>query len=1131
MIEINFYHQSKSLFFWSLFILSSSLEVIIVYPDNRGDTPEKNNSLSEFSLSNKASTDVDWHTCYYSEVKDCLEEFPNAVILLDLSTDYGNQYAISQLCLDNRLIHLSYQLFSKYSIQQSYSISSSLNEQQGALFSLLGYFNWTQGVAFINQKYLEAKKHFLSFSAEFKILSVETMTSFDDLVNREVSRLGATLYYVLLEPSESLFLQKSLQSAKLLIAGNGIILNQESGYGCELEGALIITEMGYENDLSFEEYVQHSIINTIGFISNTTSRGTYDEIRILLDSSMSTPNNKRNFSIVNIQKGKRKIVGSITHDGVIIFNNITFPGNAYSTPKSAKKVLHLSINAGTTNPGAQPSMTQKLGSMGAYACLKRINEGNDILPNFHTELFNFDCGVTIFNAAFAKSCFSHDIDKLGLAHLNSYGSGMAIGTMKTFAQLNISLPCIGSTNGDISLKSSQNYPMYVRTISSVTYIENIVLVKALGWKKAAILYENSSWGIASYSITQNTAKSVGLEIINSEKLRAIPPSLDRNSIKNHTDAFQGVIDSQARLFIMVFQCPMCNYALETFYDLGMRKGDIIIFTVTPDPLTYISINDTSLQKRLEIGHSMIRLITPSWLGDIGQDALKRIWAMYNIAPNTFGCNYYDGAYLVANALDFMINRGQDYTNPYKLMQALRVQRFASCTGYVQIEQNSNDRIFDLYQFEVANVNQAQGTANISLVGTLKPFSTQLLYFEKPLIYPDGTTIKPPDLRVTDGKCPFPENKIQTFAKGRILLFGICFTMALIAGIITFLIRKKWWNERINDLVERQEVSLQDFIVAATIVIEAFQFASMGPDFQALISLLSQLSQAISFDLNDFIEFKNGFFWIIADIVLGSIGLWVILCTVVLLRLHEIYDNIWIFRNLGILSEYLIPILGNLCFIPFISICLEMFQCDQSIGDDFTDSFLAKDCYYFCWKDEHLIYALLSIVALLLYQPLAVFFRPVWQELQLNLHVKALPIYLMVKSIVQMMLITLNKTLKRASDISHGIVFIVIMTAYVWYILKYNAFNYGRFNFWQALSLIVVIWLALLSVILLSAGGNSIVYITILIVGWAMIGLVGILIQKKKYPSLLYKKKPRNESALFSFAFNFSLKSSIYLIDD
>ncbi|CAG9319079.1 unnamed protein product [Blepharisma stoltei] len=1108
--------------------VSSSLEILLIHPDDSDNDFIIANNISIFELSKKTFSSADLHECWFSNIRTCVEEYPNAGIFLDLSIESTTQYLLAQICQNLDAIHLVIQATLKYWDRWTYSITTSLKDQMAAFFALSSYHNWSQGSVFFNEENYQIKEKFLEFSTDFKISMIESLTSVNDLVRREISKLGVNLYYVFVHPSDAIILQDSLINHKLLVSGNGIIYTQASSYGCNYDGALIVTEADYEYYSTLLEYIEDLIINTIGFITKNTPTGSIQEVKLFLESLMPSHYSKRNFSLVNIQNGKRAKVGSITNNQITIFSKIIFPGNTTLIPKSAKKMLNFSISAGTTNPGSQSSMTQKLGSMGAYALVQKINEGNDLLPNFNMNLFSFDCGVTLYNANFAKTCFRQDFDKIGLAHLTSYGSLMAIGTMKTFFFLNITVPSIGSTNGDPSLSSVKNYPMYVRVVSSVTYNEGIVLIKALGWKKAAILYENSSWGISIYTISIKTAKSVDLEFINPENLRAVPPILDRNSIRNYKYLFQSVIDSHAMLFIMVFQCPMCNYALELFYDLGLRKGDIVVYSHNPDPLDFISTADSYLYKRKEIGCSMTRLVMPVWLGEVGQDALKRIWSTYNTRPTTLSCYYFDSAYLLAHALDYMINRGQDYTDPINAMQAIRNQRFLSCSGYVLIEQNPNDRLFDAYQFDQVTLNQTTGNLSINIAGYLKPFSTQLIYILNPLIYPDGTMKKPSDLRNVNDDCPFPKNKIKTFAKGRGLLFGICFTSAFIAGIVTIVIKKKLWNFAIIELLE-PEASFQDFIVAATIFIESFQFASMGPDFSVLSTLLYSLTQLTTIDLENFIKFEKGMFWIIVNIVFCGIWLWVLLCIVILLRLHEKYDNLWVFRNLGLLGENLMPILGNLCFIPFISICLDIFQCDQSIGDNFTESFLSKDCYCFCWKEEHLTYAIISFICLLAYQPLAVLFRPLWQELQLMLHVKALPLYLMVKSIAQIALIVLNKTIKRTNALSHGITFIFIMSLYVWYILVFKAFNYGRFNLWQALSLIAVIWLAFLSTFILVAHGNTIVYFLLLIIGWIFIGVFGIFVQKKKYPSLLFKKKVRNEYALFRFAFNF--RSSIYSIDE
>ncbi|CAG9319089.1 unnamed protein product [Blepharisma stoltei] len=1120
---------------WTLLLLisfpqiSSCLEAIIVYTDINSLNSGNFNQSSILEITHSLAYLVDWHKCSISEIQICLENFPNSLILLDLSNDIEDQWAISRVCISYSIIHLVYQSKLKFEDEWTYSVVPSSNEQIEALLSVSSYLNWTQGTVFTSMENYGMKEKFFDHSNGFNFLSVESKSNISELVKRTVFRMGSTLYYVLCGLPESLKLQNLLYSSQLLEAGNGIMFNQESGYDCITEGALIVTDFGYEFVNSPEEYFKNSVIKLMSDMLNEISNDISHELVPLLKNTLKNLLSERKFSLVSIQNGERVIVGSIIKGNLVIFGNITFPGDTSIIPKSTKKVLHLSICAGATNPGSSPSLTQKLGAMGSYVAIDKINESNDILSNFQIEMFNYDCGVTIFDSTFAKACFTDNIGKLGLTHLSSYGSVVTKGTIQIFNQLNISLPVIGSANSDSALGSSTNFPMYVRVVNSNLLSQSIVCLKIMGWIKAAILYENSSWGISSYSSMVAAAKSVQIEIINQENLRVIPPGLNRTALRSYKDQIEAVIDSHARLLIMLIQCPYCNYVAEYFYDLGLRKGDILIYG-NPDILTYLSINDTALYKRSEIGSSAFAFGFSQWIGKLGQDIANRILSKFSTPPNSFSCQYYDAIYLAANALDYMIDRGQDYKNSNKLMAVIRETQFSGCTGKVSISKGSNDRIFDVIVIKALKMSK-DGNSTSYLVGEYMPYSTNLWTVVNPMVYADGSIIKPSDLRDENGTCPFPSKDVRTFAKGRAILFAICFTVALITAVITFIIWKKWWNINVEELKDKQEISPQDFIVGATILIEFFQLASMGPDFSVISPLLYEASNFLSLDLGSIIEMKNGIFWIVVDGVYAGIFAWNILCVVVLFRLDEKWKRIEFFRFLAWLADYLMPILGNLCFIPFVSICLDIFLCDQSIGDSFTDSFLAKDCYYFCWKGSHLIYAILSCFALLSYEPLAVFCRPLWQELQPMLHVKAFPLFLMVKAVFQTAFIVLNKTIKRVSDIGHGIIFIFIMIIYIAFIFKFKSYNYARFSLWQELGLIGVTWLAILSVIGLEISNYlySTISIIFLFVGWLFIIFLGLFIQYKKYPSLLYRPKSRDTTNLFKFAFTFGKGSKSSLM--
>ncbi|CAG9319135.1 unnamed protein product [Blepharisma stoltei] len=1105
----------KILTLFTFLHLSSPLEVIIAYDESL--YPDENFILS---ITQSLSGSVDWHKCSISNLPRCTDYFPTARILVDLSNDIATQSSISHLCQSRILIHLVLQNNVKFENKWTFALGSSKTQQINAVLSVLRSLNWTQGIAFNNKANYDVKEAIKDFSYDFNFLAVEEKSSIEGLINKVAFREGATVYCIFTNWEESLEIQKNLKKSKLLTAGNGIILDQESSYQCETDGALIITDFAHEFAISSDEYFKDSIISAVSFIINQTSNETAWDIQILMQGFRNSPN-KNKFSLVNIQNGNRVVVGSIVNNNILITNNLTFPGPSNTIPKSTKKILNLSINAGPTNPYALPATGGVIAARGTYFAKDEINDGHTILPNFHIELFSYDCGATVYNAKFAYSCFLNDIDKFGFGHVSSYASNVAIGAMQTFKLLNVTFPIVGCSNTDASLNSTANFPMFTRVGYSIAYAYSLlsVLIKVMGYKKIAILYQNDSWAIGRSWYLNPAIDKQGLEIVNPESTWYIPAGLDREGLKNYASTIQRIVDSQARLLVLTMQYPMYNFLMEFFYDLGIRKGDLFFFATYLDQLTAAGKDDIYAWKRIAVGIPTFRMLPQNWVGKKGANIKEKITSMYKEPTNSYTCPYYDGIYIIAHALDYMINRGQDYTDPYKLEAAIRNQQFQGCTGKVTIEKGTNDRIVDVWDIEINQFDDA-GNVITQFIGKLKPFSSQILSITNPIIYPDGTTIKPSDLRNENNKCPFPDKDIRTFPKGRGLLFGICFLVALVTFGITVLIWKKWWNISVDELKKKEEISVPDLIVGISIIVEFFQYTSMGPETSIFSSIVSKFANSLSLNLDDILKMENGVFWVVVEIVFGGIGLWAVLCAVVLLRLDEKWQFISIFKFLSWLADYLMPILGNLCFIPFISICLDVYLCDQSVGDDFTDSFLARDCHYFCWKDEHLVYAILSCLALILYVPLAIFCRPLWQELQLMLHVKVVPLYLMVKSIFQISLIVMNKTIKRSQEIAHSVLFIIVLLVYIIFTFKFKPYNYPRFSWWQGLSLIGVEWLAFISTIAIGIQDDFIPLLVVLIFGWFIIAIVGLYIQKKKYPSLLFRKSTKDTSTLFKFAFSF-----------
>jgi hypothetical protein len=151
-------------------------------------------------------------------------------------------------------------------------------------------------------------------------------------------------------------------------------------------------------------------------------------------------------------------------------------------------------------------------------------------------------------------------------------------------------------------------------------------------------------------------------------------------------------------------------------------------------------------------------------------------------------------------------------------------------------------------------------------------------------------------------------------------------------------------------------------------------------------------------------------------------MWVLMSIVIIWRIDLKFENSDFCVNFGMAAETALPVIGNAAFIPIISILLDVFLCTESIGDDYTDSFMNRDCHVWCWEGEHVTFAAVAAICLLVYSPFAIYARPWWQYYQHSLSIIASPRFLMLKSVVQMLLIVLSRTLKIHSSTTHLFLF-------------------------------------------------------------------------------------------------------------
>jgi hypothetical protein len=158
----------------------------------------------------------------------------------------------------------------------------------------------------------------------------------------------------------------------------------------------------------------------------------------------------------------------------------------------------------------------------------------------------------------------------------------------------------------------------------------------------------------------------------------------------------------------------------------------------------------------------------------------------------------------------------------------------------------------------------------------------------------------------------------------------------------------------------------------------------------------------------------------------------------------------------------------------------------------------------------------SVIALLIYLPLAVGTRPLWQERQSIVHIKATPLALLVKSVIQVVLIEVSLLFKEKSPSSHAYIYHSILVCYLSSLLVLPGFNYPRLNLWQFL-----LTIALLSLSVATHFSALMKHMSLVLLGeYALLGLLGVILQAclPVFKSRLMREKGKDLRGLFVFAF-------------
>ncbi|CAG9309836.1 unnamed protein product [Blepharisma stoltei] len=690
--------------------------------------------------------------------------------------------------------------------------------------------------------------------------------------------------------------------------------------------------------------------------------------------------------------------------------------------------------------------------------------------------------------------------------------------------LNITIPIVADHVSFGVLSNKTEYPLFVKIAGNDFYRNSVLadLVVIFGWKNVIIIPENNTPSIQTCAYLKKRMEAANVKVVNNLEKTMIMDNYNHNYFDEHKDLMLGLLKYKTRPIILAVTPPSIFYFLEDLYNVGIRRGDLIIMVPSKTAFLYTTIPiKPMLDKMSELLYGGITTCEAEWIGEFGQNQLKGFKKVYPYINDDFRCFSLDSGWLVLNALKFTIDQGEDIYDPYLFNIRLRQQRFLGCSGIVSISSQSNDRNsapIGINNFRYDSVNDILYE---KMIASYDQGSLQLFTIYDDMNWYDNTTNTPSDIVKSENDCPFKDSQIEYSAKGAGMFYGIAFGITINTMFLTFYIWKRWWNLEIQVLTEPRQIQFEDYIAMAIILVDFLQFLSVGPEIKNYDIFTYTLTHFASITFMT----EGKYLWIHLYFAIGGLCAWLLFGITHIFRigenLHNSFIDCW-----KILSKLSLPILGNALFLPIVSVFLNVIQCDQQIGSKLTETFVRKDCNTFCWKDSHILWATLSIICLILYLPFAIYLKPHWDFYEDFINIKTRPLFLMAKSVFQVSIIVLNKTVKPQSQALHGLFYSVLLCILIFICMKKKPYNESRMNLWQIISYLAILWSVVLSSLYwIIPTRMPDAWILSEYLGWIFLFIIGLYIQKNYCLSMLFNEPGINIVKLFRFSLGKSIEAS------
>jgi len=514
----------------------------------------------------------------------------------------------------------------------------------------------------------------------------------------------------------------------------------------------------------------------------------------------------------------------------------------------------------------------------------------------------------------------------------------------------------------------------------------------------------------------------------------------------------------------------------------------------------ISLLDTEYKEDksdiLKVFNGAIGLDYRNGQGEVGAAFAKSYFEAYGENYSKQSMLTYDSVYTFGSVLSGVLGRGDNYNSGKDLINSLRSADLTGVSGKVKFSEGSNGR--SAYGYNIVNY-QNNTITEVLEYDPLNPNLFTVLNNHS-IVWGDKSESSPSDDWSSSYDCPFARHMSRPSPRGLGIIIAIGTFLFILTLVLSYFSYKKWKQIEIIPITSPVTRSWKDTLVQAQIAIEFFQFIAIAPTFSSLEIVIKAASNIFMLDIMKVASSNKGDYWILLAAVCGLCYLWFFLVLIIMLNGEHWLRKLPFFKRIvSILNTLFLPFFGNTFFLPALALLLDMFVCDHTAQGH---EYVWRDCYTNCWEGKHKTFIVMSSIAIICYEPVAAYSRPLWQQSRTGLNLKIQPFFLLLKTCMQILLIAIGKSLQSTSPVAHGVVYTILISIFAGLIYKLKPFNYHRCNLWEFSSILAVSYLSFLATLSYAKDPENVGWFIALALGWALIFLVSFLIQRKKMPNLL-----------------------------